>query len=590
MAFPHESMNLYITNEHFYVQPLDSKADILLIDRGTQEISLERDPGLIPASAIIKNIYGIVGIIRLVAGPYLVVITNRAKVGEINGKAIWKVAKTEILPYKRTTLHLTETQVQVNKRYISMIGHILSLDSFYYSHSYDVTHSVQRLQNTSPEFTHMPLYERADTRFVWNNNMLRELAQQPELTRFCLPLMLGFVAVRKTSVNAKPLNYILISRRSCFRAGTRYYMRGLDSEGHAANFVETEQIVEIDGYVSAFVQTRGSVPMIWSQRPNLKYKPNPVISESQDHLQAFQLHFATQIYNYGTQVLINLLDQKGHELRLVNGYASAVETSNDNKIIYEPFDFHHECRKMRWDKLSILTDRVEEIQTQLGYLLGKKDGTIIDQQEGVFRTNCIDCLDRTNVVQSLFSRKYLLDLFTKICVMEEGEKLENQTLFEDMFRNVWADNADACAKQYAGTGALKTDFTRTGARTKWGLLKDGQNSAIRYYLNNFHDGTKQDAIDLFLGNYVVDDNEGSSKPSPFETETDIKFYALPVVFLVAVSMIVISLLLPGENLAETVVYILFWTIVSAFCGAVVYLYGDDFVNKPRLAQAKPKMG
>ena len=25
---------------------------------------------------------------------------------------------------------------------------------------------------------------------------------------------------------------------------------------------------------------------------------------------------------------------------------------------------------------------------------------------------------------------------------------------------VWADNADYCAKQYTGTGALKTDFTR----------------------------------------------------------------------------------------------------------------------------------
>lgn len=25
---------------------------------------------------------------------------------------------------------------------------------------------------------------------------------------------------------------------------------------------------------------------------------------------------------------------------------------------------------------------------------------------------------------------------------------------------VWADNADFCAKQYTGTGALKTDFTR----------------------------------------------------------------------------------------------------------------------------------
>ena len=28
------------------------------------------------------------------------------------------------------------------------------------------------------------------------------------------------------------------------------------------------------------------------------------------------------------------------------------------------------------------------------------------------------------------------------------------------FITVWADNADNCAKQYAGTGALKTDFTR----------------------------------------------------------------------------------------------------------------------------------
>lgn len=28
------------------------------------------------------------------------------------------------------------------------------------------------------------------------------------------------------------------------------------------------------------------------------------------------------------------------------------------------------------------------------------------------------------------------------------------------FVAVWADNADACSVQYAGTGALKTDFTR----------------------------------------------------------------------------------------------------------------------------------
>ena len=49
-------------------------------------------------------------------------------------------------------------------------------------------------------------------------------------------------------------NYVVISRRQCFRAGTRYYMRGVDSEGYAANFVETEQIVEYDNSRCSFVQ------------------------------------------------------------------------------------------------------------------------------------------------------------------------------------------------------------------------------------------------------------------------------------------------------------------------------------------------
>jgi hypothetical protein len=38
------------------------------------------------------------------------------------------------------------------------------------------------------------------------------------------------------------------------------------------------------------------------------------------------------------------------------------------------------------------------------YFVMKKDGSVISQQEGVFRTNCMDCLDRTNVVQNLLAR------------------------------------------------------------------------------------------------------------------------------------------------------------------------------------------
>ena len=109
-------------------------------------------------------------------------------------------------------------------------------------------------------------------------------------------------------------------------------MRGLDDEGHVANFVETEQIIEVDGYRSSFVQTRGSVPMFWSQRPNLKYKPDPIMSQQGNHFVGFQTHFATQIYNYGKQVLVNLLDQKGKEDMLVKGYASNVSQAQNTKI------------------------------------------------------------------------------------------------------------------------------------------------------------------------------------------------------------------------------------------------------------------
>jgi hypothetical protein len=56
---------------------------------------------------------------------------------------------------------------------------------------------------------------------------------------------------------------------------------------------------------------------------------------------------------------------------------------------------------------------------------------------------------------------------------------------------VWADNADALSKHYSGTGALKTDFTRTGKRSLSGAVQDGVNSLIRYVKNNYLDGTHQ---------------------------------------------------------------------------------------------------
>ncbi|XP_028818986.1 phosphatidylinositide phosphatase SAC1-A isoform X2 [Denticeps clupeoides] len=585
MATAYERFNLHTTPEKFYVEACDDGAtDVLVIDRVSTEMTLAGKKD-IPPSGVTRPICGIMGSIRLVAGTYLIVITRKKKMGDLCGHTVWKAVDFDVVSYKKTLLHLTENQVQDNKTFLSMINGVLSTDGFYFCTDYDLSHTQQRLANTSPDFQEMSLLERADQRFVWNGNLLRDIIAQPELHKFAFPVIHGFIVMKPCRINAKIFEWILISRRSCFRAGVRYYVRGIDSEGHAANFVETEQIVQYQSAKASFVQTRGSMPFFWSQRPNLKYKPKPLISSSTNHMDGFKRHFESQILIYGKQVILNLVNQKGSEKPLEQAFAKMVDGMDNGMIRYIAFDFHKECSKMRWHRLQILVDAVSENQDEYGYFWDNSDGNILLQQTGTFRSNCMDCLDRTNVIQSLLARRSLQGQLQRMGVLHVGQKIEEQADFEKIYKNAWADNANACAKQYAGTGALKTDFTRTGKRTQWGLVMDGWNSMIRYYKNNFSDGFRQDAIDLFLGNYVVEELEGQT---PLRAKKDWKFFTLPVIMLVAFAMCIICLIMAGDTWTETAAYATFWGMASTLMAAIIVFNGKEFVDAPKLVQ-KEKM-
>ncbi len=67
------------------------------------------------------------------------------------------------------------------------------------------------------------------------------------------------------------VQYAIISRRSTWRTGVRLYTRGIDQTGAVANYVETEAIAMHSGRVVSYVQSRGSAPVFWTQRPNLSY-------------------------------------------------------------------------------------------------------------------------------------------------------------------------------------------------------------------------------------------------------------------------------------------------------------------------------
>lgn len=57
--------------------------------------------------------------------------------------------------------------------------------------------------------------------------------------------------------------------------------------------------------------------------------------------------------------------------------------------------------------------------------------------------------------------------------------------------------------QYAGTDALKGDITRSGQWNLVGMVKDGYNSASRYYLSHMRDAQRQLVVDSLLGNFTL---------------------------------------------------------------------------------------
>lgn len=139
---------------------------------------------------------------------------------------------------------------------------------------------------------------------------------------------------------------------------------------------------------------------------------------------------------------------------------------------------------------------------------------ITSTQSGVMRTNCMDCLDRTNVVQSVFSRQIAHIQLHKMGLVGQprGLPFEEFTFknLEQAFRNAWTDNADILSLLYTGTPALKTDFTRTGKRSMAGAINDGKNSMTRYYINNFTDGFNNDCLDLSQG-YITPQQKLNSR-------------------------------------------------------------------------------
>lgn len=511
-------------------------------------------------------------------GRYLIVISKSEKVGNLNGHDIYRVAETDVYPLK----HYNSVNSDEEK-YLSLLKGHLKASTLYYSRTLDLTNSFQRQASNAS----------IDERFFWNSFVSQDFTEaaryDAEVNKFITPLIYGYAKVVETSINGSAVTFGLITRRSRHRAGTRYFRRGIDAKGNVANFNETEQILCVPGLdgstkLYSYLQTRGSVPMYWAEINNLKYRPTLQISG--DPTSSAKKHFDEQIGLYGKNYLVNLVNQKGYELPVKDGYESVVKTLNNPDIEYVYFDFHHECSKMRWYRVQLLIDQLVKLglDKQRWFQGTVQSGAVIAEglQTSVVRTNCMDCLDRTNVVQSQLAKWVLQQQLESAHVVEPGYPWDKDEKFTFIFRNMWADNADHVSKAYSGTGALKTDFTRLGHRTKIGALKDAQNSVKRYILNNLADGLRQDGFDLFLGNHIP----AESAESPFTDVRPFKYQVIPYVLFGSMFMTITALLFVRNDLPWVVgkLFLVGWIGMFAYSANFMVSNGIQFVNWPKLKE------
>lgn len=421
---------------------------------------------------------------------------------------------------------------------------LLSGGSFYYSTDFDLTRRIQDRAENTEHFG----FDSFDQSYLWNSYMIKPLidfrSRLAEHERTALDstglltsAIRGFAqsihvpapySPARTGRTGIPSTMTLISRLSCKRAGTRFNARGVDDDGNVANFVETETIFATpDGICFSYVQVRGSIPIFWEQAAGLQQKIN-ITRSAQAAQPAFDKHFEDLTAKYGSVHVVNLLSkEKSTEIELSGRYRRHIEYSSINErqatdrsadhalIRSTEYDFHAETRAPDgYAAASLIRSRIQDSAESYGYCLTEvieepttqsgsdkheanhiRRSVVVLQQQGVFRTNCLDCLDRTNLIQGVIS-KIAIESF-----LEHRHERINADM-EARHNTLWADNGDMLSKIYAGTGALKSSFTRSGKMSLAGAMADARKSLTRLYVNNVTDPRRQQVIDTLLGRLV----------------------------------------------------------------------------------------
>ncbi|GAA5990178.1 hypothetical protein JCM5350_002532 [Sporobolomyces pararoseus] len=497
-----------------------------------------------------KSFYGIAGFVRFTSTYYMVLIKKRSAVGLIGGHYVYHCDSTVLRPITPSSSGLSAEE----SRRITAFQNVDLNKYFYFSYTYDITQTLQKnftrahdqMSGSSLKTETEDHQPRWNDKFVWNHKLLVPMLQHLRHdSPWVLPMIYGSIEQAKLSVFGRTIYICLIARRSRHFAGARYRRRGVTEDGFVANDVESEQIVA-DALTTPFfipnshsttdpakppppenrspsprytsyVQVRGSIPVYWSQETG-SYKPPIEISPRDPFFAAAARHFDHLFELYGAPVIVfNLIRRKdGQESTLLSEFEECVYylrqfLPDKDQLRYIHYDIKA-ARKEKKDVIHVLEENAEDTieWTQFfhsGPEAPRRPKPLVSEtaersqpllQNGVVRTNCIDCVDRTNTVQFMIGKVALGHQLRALGIIEDP-KIPPDSDAYSLLAELWNNHGNAIALQYGGSHLVNT-LDSYAERPLWSSQgRDKWQTVRRYYSNSFADADKQAAIDLFLG-------------------------------------------------------------------------------------------
>ena len=143
--------------------------------------------------------WGLLGFIKFTGAYYILVVTKRSQVAMLGGHYIYQVDGTELisLPGSSSSRFKLERESE-EARFLATFHNLDLSRSFYFSYSYDITHTLQNniihLREASYPGSGNTFQNRRNSMFIWNHHLLEPAAKMlKSLDGWCLPVVHGYV-------------------------------------------------------------------------------------------------------------------------------------------------------------------------------------------------------------------------------------------------------------------------------------------------------------------------------------------------------------------------------------------------------------